>query len=59
MSNVLPFDVTFIGTDMSHSEVRETIREKGWPGGHLDMDGWRDTGVQVITRLTKKDAYNE
>ena len=58
MSNVLPFDVTFVATDMSINEVREIAREKGWPGVHIDMNGYRLTGVLVVKRLTRKVAYN-
>lgn len=59
MSNVIPFDVTFDATDMTHNELREKVREKGWPGCHLDIAGWRRTGILLVKRLTCKVAYNE
>ena len=59
MSNVIPFDVVFVATDMTVHEVRETARERGWPGVHIDMDKYMTTGVLTVKRLTCKVAYNE
>lgn len=59
MSNVLPFERAFVATDMTIDEIREKAREKGWPGVHIDMDGYLATGVLMVKRLTRKVAYNE
>jgi len=59
MSNVIPFERAFIATDLTVDEVRERVREKGWPGCHIDIDEFKKTGVMVVKRLTRKEAFNE
>ena len=59
MSNVIPFDVEFDGTDMSVDQVREKARSKGWPGVHIDMDGLLATGTLMIRRLTRSAVYGD
>jgi len=59
MSNILPFERAFDATEMTVGEIRQTARTKGWPGVHIEMDNFLATGVLLVTRLTRREAFNE
>lgn len=58
MSNVIKFERMFVATDMTVTEIREKARGMGWPGIHICSEKWLATGILVVERLTRKDAYN-
>lgn len=62
-AQILPFDTRFIAVDekqdinMTIEQIRERCRQMGWPGMRIDWPEFDRTGILVIYRMTKKDAY--
>lgn len=56
-AKILEFDREFNGTDMTCDEIRQQVRDRGWPGFHIDAMEYNHTGVLMIRRMSTKRAY--
>ncbi len=54
---VLEFDREFDGTHLTCEQIRERVRERGWPGFQIDATEYNHTGRLMIRRISTKRAY--
>ena len=56
---ILKFKREFDATNMTIEQIKAKARELGWPGLRIDANRFHETGVVMVSRMSRKAAYGD